>query len=88
MRPLLLTAILLLLFGSVTACGGDANEICQKIYGECGGALVDDQGGSISQETCIRQLDDLAGEQPERVQRLATCVAETACESLDSCFGS
>jgi hypothetical protein len=68
------------------ACSDDSNEICNKIYDECAGALVDDQGGSISQEACIRQLDDLAGEQPETVQRIAGCVAQSACEALATCF--
>lgn len=83
---LALCAALVLATAAPLACGDDANAICSKIYDECSGALVDDQGGSISEEACIRQLDDLASEQPETVQRIASCVAESACDGLATCF--
>ncbi len=86
MRNLVRSLALTLAMALPSACGDDSNAICNKIYDECAGALVDDQGGSISREACIRQLDDLASEQPETVRRIASCVAENACDALAGCF--
>lgn len=70
-------------------CSGQANEICNRIYDDCGGALVDDQGASISREACVRLFEERAQEDAAKVQAIADCVAQTDCsEALTTCFGN
>ncbi len=71
---------------SIAACAGDSNEICDKIYGDCAGALVDDQGRSISREACVRHFDRLMTDQSEVVAEAAECVKKTTCAELSICF--
>lgn len=78
---------LLVLSGGLLGCSGEANEICNKIYDDCAGAIVDEQGASISREACVRLFEERASENAEAVQTIAHCVANTSCsEDLKACF--
>lgn len=78
---------LLVFGGGLLGCSGEANEICNKIYDDCAGAIVDEQGASISREACVRLFEERAAEDAAAVQLIADCVASTSCsEDLSACF--
>ncbi|MBW2734243.1 MAG: hypothetical protein JRH20_17785, partial [Deltaproteobacteria bacterium] len=72
--------------GLGSGCGGDTDEACAKIYETCHGALLNEDGTSLSEESCIRKMDALSRSDASRAESLFQCLADTACDGLAGCF--
>lgn len=86
LEMLALFSLLVALGMASVACGGDTDEVCAKIYETCQGALQDEEGTSLSQESCIRKMEALSEQEPQQAEALFRCIAEAKCEDLAGCF--
>lgn len=79
---LFLIAILI----SFWSCQNESNAICDKIYEDCSGALVDEQGRSISALSCVSYFEEKEKDEPGLFNVFSDCIQNSSCEELSSCF--
>jgi hypothetical protein len=67
-------------------CSEAADPICNRLYDDCRGALLDKDGAAVSKERCLRILNKLADEQSEQFAQLERCFESSSCDDLAACF--